>query len=79
MGARTVAGEMVTVPIWSVFGTGFSNSGAAVVEVAELSQNLRIVNKKLSPQGAQGKPAFIVCDGSKESPRFGRGLDPVDP
>lgn len=46
IGARTVAGETVTEPIWSVFGTTFagalSRAGAPPPPLPVLSQNLRI-------------------------------------
>lgn len=46
MGARTVAGEMVTVPMWRVLGTGRSDAawrtGVSAAHVPELSQNLRM-------------------------------------
>jgi hypothetical protein len=45
MGARTVAGEIVTVPIWRELGTGFRETGSrrlVVPSARELSQNLRM-------------------------------------
>src|SRR5689334_3040313 len=83
MGAKTVAGEIVTVPICKSFGTGLrdtgSRAGAPAPLPAELSQNLRMLPQKVFTTGCTGEHREnlhpLYATGSKESPRFGRGLD----
>jgi hypothetical protein len=66
MGARTVAGEMVTLPIVRVAGTGCSGSGwrtgVSAPHVAELSQNFFTVLFYLSSQNeapAKARAEFL--------------------
>src|SRR6478609_1658285 len=86
MGARTVAGAMVTVPIWRRLGTG--STGAASREAAEplpeLSQNLRIGQEPFTTrepfttedtEDAEETDWFYFMRRCKRKPPPGRGLD----
>src|SRR5579872_6808888 len=78
MGARTVAGEIVTVPIWRVAGTGFSRAvsraGAPAphLPLLELSQyfftDLFYLSRKMVPRSGQGQSSSLSATESPAGP-----------